>query len=127
MFRRKKHEQRVSRGFIKRTSEIVIKRSSRVSISGNIGRSEVNRWGRRGSMLMRKRRNKRRVIWQRKRERKRRADRAKFVRARGREDGVMQRNVNAVSITRGVDIRVIAVVGDELMEVSERNTNEEVE
>ena len=47
--------------------------------------------------------------------------------ARSRKDRVVQRNVNAMSITRGVDIRVIAVMRDELVEISERNANEEIE
>ena len=48
------------------------------------------------------------------------------MRARSREDRVVQRNVNAMSITRGVDIRVVAVMRDELVEIGERNANEEV-
>ena len=50
-----------------------------------------------------------------------------MVGARSRECGVVQRDVNTVSITRGVDVSVIAVVRNELVEVSERNANEEVE
>ena len=62
MFRSKKHEQRVRRGIIKRASEIVIERSSRVIVCSHIGRSEVNRRSRRSSMMARERRNKRRII-----------------------------------------------------------------
>ena len=89
MFRSKKHDQRVSRRSIKRTSEIVIKRSSRVVISSNIGRSEVNGRGRRSSMIAGKRRNKRRVIREGGRERKRGKERTKFVRASSRKGRIM--------------------------------------
>ena len=127
MFRSKEHKKRVNRGFIERTSKVVIKRSSRSIIGGDRGGSEVDRRGRRSSMMTRNRRNKRRVVRQRRGERKRGGERTKFVRARSRENRIMQRNVDAMSITRGVDVSVVAIMRDELVKVSKRNTNEKVE
>ena len=127
MVRSKEKKDGVNSRIIERKGKAVINGSGRVSSNIQIYRSEVNRRCRRGSMLTRERRDKRRKIRKRRRKRQRRKERTKFVRARSRENRIVKRDGNTVSITRSVYISVIAVMRNELMIISERNTYKEIE
>ena len=78
-------------------------------------------------MKTRERRSKRRVVGKRGGERKRLRERTKFVRASSSEDRVVEWNSDTMSITRSVDISVIAIMRDELMIISKRDANKEIE
>ena len=49
-----------------------------------------------------------------------------MVRTRSSQNRIMKRNSDTVSITRSVDICVIAIMRDELMKISKGNANEKV-
>ena len=77
-------------------------------------------------MLMRGGRNKRRVMWKRRREGQGSEERAKLVRTGSSQNRIVQRNSDTMSITRSVDIGVIAIMRDELVKISKGNANEKV-
>ena len=127
MFRRKEEKNRVNSRFIKGGDKTMVKRRGGISVRRKIDRSKMNRGSRRSSMLVRDWRDKRRVIGKRRRKREGSEERTKFVRTRSSKKRVVERNSNTVSITRSVDIGVVAVMWNELMKISKGNANEKVE
>ena len=49
------------------------------------------------------------------------------MRTRSSQNRIMKRNSDTMSITRSVDIGVIAIMRNELMKISKGNANEKVE
>ena len=127
MFRSEEKKNRVNSRFIEGRDKTMIKRRKSISVRLEIDRSKMNWRGRRSSVLMRGRGNKRRVIRKGRREGQGSEERTKFVRTRSSQNRIMKRNSDTVSITRSVDIGVITVMWNELMKSSKRNANEKVE